>query len=113
MTEPLCKFTQGGITEVAEVHFYFVITTGSQDITLACVSCYSRPHEGLLQASRGTLWSCERQGTIKVIDVKSISAVVAMVPHQPFPGEERLFLVEKPGLGTTTIGGNNEEMNID
>ncbi len=33
-----------------------------------------------------------------------------MVPHHPFPGEERLFLVEKPGLATTTIGGNDEEM---
>jgi hypothetical protein len=33
-----------------------------------------------------------------------------MVPHQPFPGEERLFLVEKPGLDTTTIGGKDEEM---
>ena len=47
---------------------------------------------------------------MKVIGVKSISAVVAMVPHQPFPGEERFFLVEKPGLDTTTIGGINEEM---
>jgi len=47
---------------------------------------------------------------VKVIDVKSISAVVAMVPHQPFPGEERFFLVEKPGLDTTTIGGIEEGM---
>jgi hypothetical protein len=39
---------------------------------------------------------------VKVIDAKSITAVVAMVPHQPFPGEERFFLVEKPGLDTTS-----------
>jgi hypothetical protein len=101
------------MTEVAEVRFFFIVTIGSRDITLACVSCYSQPHDSLLQASRGTLWSCERQGTIKVIDVKSILAVVAMVPHQPFPGEERFFLVEKPGLEVTTIGGNNEEMDIN
>jgi hypothetical protein len=96
--------------EFAEVCFYFMITVKSQDIALACVSCYSRPHEGLLQASRATLWSCTRHGPTKVIDIKSILAVVAMVPHQPFPGEERLFLVEKPGLDTTTIGGKDEEM---
>jgi hypothetical protein len=98
--------------EIAEVRFYFRITTGpqAQELTLACVSCYSSPHEGLLQASRGTLWSCIHPEVTKVIDVKSISAVVAMVLHQPFPGEERWFLVEKPGLDTLIIGGIDEEM---
>ena len=100
---------QGTNVIIAEVHFYFRLTLGSRDLTLACISCYSQPHEGLLKASRGTLWSCAR-GVTEVIDAKSISAVVAMVPHQPFPGEERLFLVEKPGLDTTTIGGIDEEM---
>jgi hypothetical protein len=33
-----------------------------------------------------------------------------MVLHQPFPGEERWFLVEKPGLDTLIIGGIDEEM---
>lgn len=104
------------IVEIAEVHFYFIITINQQDLTLACVSCYSQPHQDLLKKSHGTLLSCTRQGTVKVIDVKSISAVVAMVPHQPFPGlgEEHFFLVEKPGLDTTSIGGNDEEiMDVD
>lgn len=79
------------------------------ELTLACVSCYSQPHEGLLQISRGTLWSCT-QGAVKVVDVKSITTVVAMVPHEPFPGEKRFFLVEKPGLDVTTMGGKDEEM---
>jgi hypothetical protein len=100
---------QGTNVVVAEVRFYFRITVGTRDLTLACVSCYSQPHEGLLQASQGILWSCTR-GVTKVIDVKSISAVVAMVPHHPFPGEERLFLVEKPGLDSITIGGIDEDM---
>ena len=99
---------QGTNVIIAEVHFYFRITVGSQDPTLAFISCYSQPHEGLLQASQSTPWSCT--WGVKVIDVKSISAVVAMVPHQPFPGVERLFLVEKPGLDSTTIGGIDEEM---
>lgn len=98
------------MVEIAEVRFYFRISSGPRDLTLACVSCYSPPHEGLLQASRGTLWSCTRSEVAKVIDIKSISAVVAMVPHQPFPGEDRFFLVEKPGLDTSTIGGIDEGM---
>lgn len=37
-----------------------------------------------------------------------------MVRHNPFLGEERFFLVEKPGLEMTSIGGYEEEMmNID
>jgi hypothetical protein len=82
---------------------------GTWDLTLACVLCYSQLHKGLLQASQGTLWSCTR-GVTKVIDVKSISVVVMMVPHHPFPGEECLFLVKKPGLDSTTIRGIDEDM---
>lgn len=105
--------------EIAEVRFYFRIRVNlnSLEHTLACVSCYSPPHPGLLQASRGTLWSCTRLESIKVIDVKHISAVVAMVPHRPFSGEEgegRFFLVEKPGLDTSHIGGIVEQaMDVD
>jgi hypothetical protein len=42
-----------------------------------------------------------------VINVESIKAVVAMVPHQPFEGEvaERYFVVEKPGLDVAMLGG--------
>jgi hypothetical protein len=100
---------QGTNVVVAKVRFYFRITVGTRDLTLACVSCYSQPHEGLLQASQGTLWSCTWEVT-KVIDVKSISAIVAMVPHHLFPGEEHLLLVEKPGLDSTTIRGIDEDM---
>jgi hypothetical protein len=34
-----------------------------------------------------------------------------MLSHQPFPGDEHFFLVEKPGLDTT-IGGI-DEMDVD
>ncbi len=95
---------------LAEVCFYFIITVKSQNIALACVLCYSWPHKGLLQASRATLWSCTCHGPTKVINIKSILAVIAMVPHQPFPRDKRLFLVEKPGLDMTTIEGKDEEM---
>jgi hypothetical protein len=86
-----------------------------EELTLACVSCYSQPHADLLQVSRNTLWSCTHQEAVKVVDVKSITAVVAMVPHEPFAvGEQHFFLVEKPGLDTAIIGGNDEElMDVD
>jgi hypothetical protein len=103
--------------EIAEVHFYFRITANSLEHTLAFVSCYSPPHPGLLEASQGTLWSSTRLGSVKVVDVKHISAVVAMVPHRPFSGEEeeeRFFLVEKPGLDSSYIGGIHEQaMDVD
>lgn len=49
-----------------------------------------------------------------VIDVKSIKAVVAMVPHQPFSDSpERYFLVEKPGLDIAFLSGNVEDVPVE
>jgi hypothetical protein len=63
------------------------------------VSVYSPPDVKLLEDSHYTLWSCTYQGdsAVKVIDVKAIAAVIAMVPHQPFPDATvgRFFVVEK------------------
>lgn len=47
-----------------------------------------------------------------VIDVKYISSVIVMVPHQPF-GEDsvqRYFVVEKPGLEVACLGGAEERV---
>jgi hypothetical protein len=63
------------------------------------VSVYSPPHPVLLEESHNTLYSCTPAQSIRVIDVKEILSVVAMVPHHPFPElPQRFFLVEKPGL---------------
>lgn len=55
--------------------------------------------------------SCTHLGdaSLQVIDVKSIHAVVAMVPHQ-VNNEERFFVVEKPGLDVADLGGYEEEV---
>jgi hypothetical protein len=78
------------------------------------VSRYSPPHAGLLALSYHTLWSCTHQGdaSLTVIDVKSILAVVAMVPHQPFAEDPvpHFFVVEKPGLDVASLGGNSESI---
>ena len=87
---------------------------GDTEKSLAMVSMYSPPHDGLLTLSFNTLWSCTYQGndSLKVIDANSIAAVIAMVPHQPFPEDsgpvERFFVVEKPGLDVSSLGGVTE-----
>jgi hypothetical protein len=82
--------------------------------SLAMVSVYSPPSARLLTLSYNTLWSCTYHGdhSLRVIDAKSISAVVAMVPHRPFPEDsnpaECFFVVEKPGLDISFLGGVTE-----
>lgn len=81
---------------------------------MALVSFYSPPSLDLLEESRHTLISCTSLGDagLKVIPVHSIIAVVAMVPHSPFgeEGDQRYFVVEKPGLDVADLGGVVEEI---
>ena len=78
------------------------------------VSLYSPPYPGLLEQSCYTLWSCTHSGDVglKVIDIATIESVVAMVPHQPVPGDivECFFVVEKPGLDVARLGGITEDV---
>ena len=80
------------------------------------VSLFSRPDPSLLSLSVNTLWSCEYQDdlALKFIDIKTIQAVVAMIPHrlaiEGCPPSERFFLVEKPGLDVAVMAGTGEDM---
>jgi hypothetical protein len=98
----------------AKVIYYFQIAIGKIQKTLAIVSIYSPPHVGLLALSNHTLWSCTYQGdaSLRVIDVRSISVVIAMVPHQPFTEDPVLclFVVEKPGLAVASLGGSTKSI---
>jgi hypothetical protein len=62
----------------------------------------------LLQESFNTVYSCVYVGQtdLRVIDVKKISSVVAMVPMKPSEGaqSERFFLLEKPRLEIMYLG---------
>lgn len=76
---------------------------------VALVLMYSHPDHELLELSFHATSSCKQiEGDIRVIDVKSITDVVGMVPHRPtLPSgvtEDRYFLVEKPGLDIATFG---------
>jgi hypothetical protein len=83
---------------------------------VALVSLYSMPHKDLLRLSSNTLYSCEYEGdnALRFIDVKTIQAVVSMVPHTPAichqEPSERFFLVEKPGLDVAVMAGFEDEL---
>jgi hypothetical protein len=80
------------------------------------ISLYSRPDPELLRLSSNTLWSCRHQGdaALVVVDVKSILAVVAVVPHSTGllgrQWEGRMFVVEKPGMDVSIMAGVVEEI---
>lgn len=109
----------GNEIRIAEVRFFIHVNREEGDMGLTLVSLFSKPDEHLKTLSVNTLWSCEYQGDggLKFIDVKTIQAVVAMIPHKPkIPGRppsERFFLVEKPGLDVATIAGVEEGMGGD
>jgi hypothetical protein len=101
---------------LAEVYFFIHIRHNGEELGLALVSLYSNPDIDLLRLSHDTLWSCEYQGdsALKVIDVKTIKSVVAMIPHSPAIGgqeaRDRFFLVEKPGFDVALIAGTEEDI---
>jgi hypothetical protein len=95
-------------------HYYFRSTIKGISKTLAVISLYSPPDQRLMEVSYNTLLSCTYSGDAdcRVIEVETIKAVVAMVPHQPFPGDtaERYFVVEKPGLDVAVLAGTTEDV---
>lgn len=102
-----------GNLDFAEVQYFLRLTVPTGIKTLALVSIYSPPDQELLKASSFTLWSCTYRGdaALSVVDVKAITAVIAMVPQPPFAGSvERCFVVEKPGLDVAHMGGKDEEL---
>ena len=79
------------------------------------VSLYSPPNPDLLKATFNTLRSCTAGDSVKVIEVKHIRAIIAMVPHQPFGTEleQCYFVVEKSGLEVAELAGQEEEVPAD
>ena len=103
---------------IAEVYFFVLLRSledQDHEVALALISLFSDPDPTLLRLSVNMLWSCEYQGdaALRFIDIRSIQAVVAMVPHSPaIDGREahtQFFLVEKPGLDVTVIAGADDE----
>jgi len=80
-------------------------------------SVYSEPDSEILQASYGAVWSCMYNGVsaLKVIDVKLVQSVVAIIPypHVHPPADAAVsemcsgpyYVVEKMGLEVGRLGG--------
>ena len=90
-----------------EARFFFQVTIGGIEETLAMGSLYS-PIDGRRRVrTHGALMVCRydgERGSI-VIPVKSILSVVALVPCPAQDGgNQRVFLVEKFGYGVVDTG---------
>jgi hypothetical protein len=78
---------------------------------------WSEPDPRLLEESSQAVYACTYRGQddLLVIEAKTISAVVAMIPMQPSNGDRSplFFLIDKPGLNTLASvdvnNDNNEE----
>ena len=109
-------------TAYAEVLYFFQVHVNAREHSLATVSIYSDPDQDLLDRSLATVWSCRAGGRegLRVIDVKMIRSVVAMIPQPRSPGHEhyqgRYFVVEKLGVlsaNGSEEGESNEDDDVD
>ena len=109
-----------GKVQYAEVRYYFKIRLQETQLErgMAMVSMYTAPVENLLRSSHHTLWSCYPGGdtNLRVIDIKSIQAVVAVVPHPKVDDltlreklNGRVYIGEKMGLHIMQLSGNIED----
>ena len=73
-------------TELAEVYYFALFQVEGAQHAVAVVSLYGKPHKELLARSSNTYYTVQhlRNAAISVIPVKSIVAVVAMIPDQQF-----------------------------
>ncbi|KAI6018906.1 hypothetical protein BKA83DRAFT_4127454 [Pisolithus microcarpus] len=111
------KFVLGSTTHMGEVKYFTRLAI--QDVQeenppstptwlwkdVAVITMFSPPDPNLLKLSYHTIHACQHQGEdVRVINVKSITGVVGMVPHR-FPGLDcHYFVVEHPSLDITTFG---------
>jgi hypothetical protein len=98
-----------GQQEFAEVQYYFQMVVNDKEKALALVSIYSPLDRDILKESYNTLWVCTYCGdqALKVVDVKSIMAVISLPPLPGGP-DGTFFLTEKPGLDVAHMGGRDE-----
>ena len=81
--------------------------------TYALVSVWSDPDMDLLRESSEMVYLCRYHGDacLWVIDVKTITSVVAMIPMTPHNADSstHFFLLEKPGLEIQQLGDINTD----
>lgn len=117
-----------GNINFAEVLYYFQVplSISASTRTLAMVSCYGSRHQELYEQSHQTLWVAQYLGeeSLKVVDVKSIRSVVAMVPLVLSTEEasnaairaqysQYYFVAEKPFLDFAGSSDSIDDDNVD
>ena len=100
-----------GCLQIGEVQFFFQAHINAQVMTLALVSLFSERDEALFQASHCTVWSCQYQGSdrLLVVEAKSIMSVVAMIPYHHQQDDKCYVLVEKLGLDVAYLSGSTSD----
>ncbi|KAG2058368.1 hypothetical protein BDR06DRAFT_980550 [Suillus hirtellus] len=114
------KFSLDSVIQFGEVHYFtqLAMETVGNDIgemewsfiNVAVISLFSCPDNELLKLLSHVVASCAYYGDddIRVIDIKSITDLVTMVPHHPrLPSravEDCFFMVEKPSLDVASFG---------
>ncbi|KAI9467136.1 hypothetical protein BJY52DRAFT_1111656 [Lactarius psammicola] len=109
------KFVSGATFHVGEVQFYFRSKHTGAECAYALISVWSEPDPQLLNESSQAVYACVYHGqdNLRVIEAKSITAVVAMVPMRPADGDhsDLFFLIDKPGLDTMALADVSSEAN--
>jgi len=109
-----------GTFAIAEVEYFFWLQFGDMVHSLALVSMFSPPDQDLLELSHRAAYICQHGGidALTVVDVKSITAVVSMVPDYQVTVEgdivvpnNRFSLVEAPFLKLAALCGMHCEDN--
>lgn len=95
------------------MNFFFTKTFGEETRAFALVSLYSPPNNYLLDQTYNTLVVCRYQGetSLVVVDVRSILAVVAMVPFRyALNGLDNYhFMIEQIGLDVVEVDAQEDE----
>lgn len=115
------KVSNGTSSELAEVHFYMLLTINGVPVPLAVASFYGPPHQGLYHTSSKTYITVQhfRDVDVRVIDIKAINSVVMMAPDPMYKlqflegtedgtEKDRWFMMEKPGLKVSSMIGMEE-----
>jgi hypothetical protein len=81
---------------IADVEYFFQLRFGDVIHSLALVSVFSPPDEELLKESNHAVHICRHGGVaaLRVVDVKSISSVVSMVPDYQVTAEGDIIIPE-------------------
>lgn len=92
------QFTANGASHIADIEYFFRLRFGDAVHSLALVSMFSPPDEELLEESHNAVYICHYaiRGTaaLKVVDVKSITSVVSMVPDYQVTAEGDIIIPE-------------------